>query len=152
MFVLFVLPALAEPNEPTEAHLEITSSRSGLEVSQLQGLQREVLCTAPCELQLAPGRSTLALAGRGITPVTQPLDLSAGDRAHLHVKAGSRGASTAGSVFALATVGLLVGSTVSFASDSSDAGFGLLGGPLVTGLIALPLVGGGKTKVSVSYE
>jgi hypothetical protein len=113
MLVLFALSAGAEPTEPTEADLEITSSRSGLEVSQLQGLQRSVLCTAPCELKLAPGRSTLSLGGRGITSATQPLDLAAGDRVHLHVKAGSRGASTAGSVFALATVGLLVGSTVS---------------------------------------
>lgn len=149
MLVLFALPAFADP---AEVDLEITSSRSGLEVAQMQGLQRSVLCTAPCELKLEPGSPTLWFAGAGITPASQPVSLDAGDRVHLHVKAGSRGASTAGSVFGLVTVGLLVGGTVSFATDSPGPGFAMLGSSLLSGLIALPLVSSGKTRVSVSYE
>jgi hypothetical protein len=148
MLAMLSLSAFADPT----IDVEITSSRP-VEVSQVQGLQRSPLCTAPCALKLEPGNPTLAFAGAGVAPMTQPLALDAGDRVHLHVKAGSRGASTAGSVLGLAAVGLLVGGTVSFATaDSSGPGFAMLGTSLVSGLVALPLVKGGTSKVDVTYE
>ena len=143
------LALLAVPALAGTAQVEITSSRQGLQVAD----GANPLCTAPCELDLDVQTPVLSFTGDRFVPAVQTLSLDPGDRLHLHVKPGNKGASTAGGVFGLTAVGLLIGSTVSFAvADDKTAAGVMIGGGLVSSLIALPLTSAGKTKVTATYE
>jgi hypothetical protein len=157
MLFLLALPALAEapavdaPAVDAPA-IEITSTRP-VQVSRIEGIVSSPLCTAPCEVQLDAGSPTLSFTGDGVTPALHPLTLAAGDRVHLHVKAGPSGASTTGGVFGIVAVGTLVASTISFAAaDTPAPGFALLGTSLVSGLVAFPLTKIGKTRVTATHD
>lgn len=141
LVALLTVPALAGT-----AQVEITSSREGLTVTQ--GLEGAPLCEAPCTVDLDVKTEYLGFSGAKYTPLLHRVTLSEGERLHLDVRPGNRGASTAGGIFGIGAVGLLVASTVSFAvADDKTAAGVMIGGSLLSGLVALPLTSAGKTKV-----